>query len=101
MSPDDRRVVSASADTALKVWDLAHGHQQWVAEVAMTPDGKWLVSAAAHTLLNVWELERGAIVVTCTGASPLTCCAVAADSRTVIAGENLGRAQMVHLEGVS
>jgi WD40 repeat protein len=89
--------------------DLAHGtdlrtlqgYQQWVAEVTMTPDGKWLISAAADTLLNVWEPERGEIVVTCTGASPLMCYAVAADSRTVIVGEQSGRAQMLHLEEVS
>jgi WD40 repeat protein len=48
VSPDGRRIVSASSDNNLQVWDLAtgqpiatlHGHTAWASACAVTPDGE-------------------------------------------------------------
>ncbi|HEX6020720.1 MAG TPA: hypothetical protein VFZ00_01910, partial [Solirubrobacter sp.] len=54
VTPDGRRVVSASEDRTLKVWDLASrraeatlvGHGAVVTACAVTPDGRRVVSAS-------------------------------------------------------
>ncbi|MBN2003977.1 MAG: CHAT domain-containing protein, partial [Anaerolineae bacterium] len=68
VTPDGQRVVSASGDHTLKVWDLESGaelhtltgHTDDVRAVAVTPDGQWAVSASRDKTLKVWDLESGA-----------------------------------------
>jgi WD40 repeat protein len=65
VTPDGKRVISASFDRTLKVWDLEtggllrtmEGHRQ-VSCLAVTSDGKQVVSGSDHTL-TVWDLETG------------------------------------------
>ena len=64
VSPDGRRVVTASNDRTLKVWELESGRELqtlsgnagWVRAVALTPDPWRAVSASADRTLKVWEL---------------------------------------------
>ncbi|WP_160111608.1 hypothetical protein [Tolypothrix sp. NIES-4075] len=52
--PDGQRVISASNDNTLKIWDLEsgavlstlEGHTDWVKAVAITPDGRLAISAS-------------------------------------------------------
>jgi WD40 repeat protein len=54
VTPDGQRIISASHDHTLKVWDFAarkrlftlRGHTDWVTAVAVTPDGRFAVSAS-------------------------------------------------------
>ena len=54
VTPDGRRVVSASEDKTLKIWDLEsgrtfatlEGHADGVRACAVTPDGRRVVSAS-------------------------------------------------------
>ena len=75
MTPDGRRVVSASADKTLKVWDLEtgrelatlEGHAACVTACAVTPDGRRVVSASGDETLKVWDLETGRELATLEG----------------------------------
>jgi WD40 repeat protein len=67
VSADGKRVVSASADGTLIVWDLVEDipHRTLAScggpiyHVAVTPDGRRAVSASEDTELVVWDLTSG------------------------------------------
>ena len=75
VTPDGRRVVSASSDKTLKVWDLntgrvlatLEGHTRGVRSCAISPDGKHVVSASADKTLKLWDLDAGRVVMTLEG----------------------------------
>jgi WD40 repeat protein len=67
MSPDGRRIISASEDASIKVFDLdrgtniynLHGHSKKVNAVVVTPDGQRLISASHDKTLKIWDLQTG------------------------------------------
>jgi hypothetical protein len=99
VTPDGRRVVSASWDDTLKVWELEtgqelatlEGHGDSVTGCAVTPDGRRVVSASGDNTLKVWELETGQELATLEGHGAwVTGCAVTPDGRRVVSasGDN-------------
>jgi hypothetical protein len=93
VTPDGRRMVSASGDRTLKVWDLGigallvtlTGHTNWVSACAVTPDGRRVVSASGDRTLKVWDLRTGALLATLEGhALDVSACAVTPDGRRVV-----------------
>ena len=75
------------------------GHSSVVDGVAITPDGKKAVSASSDNTLKVWNLETGKEIVTFIGDSIISCCAIAPDGLTIVAGESSGRIHFLRLEG--
>jgi WD40 repeat protein len=96
VTPDGRRVVSASADETLKVWDLEtghllatlEGHAYGVWACAVTPDGGRVVSASADHTLKVWDLKTYTCLVTHRGDPPYV--AVATSTTAIVAGDSVG-----------
>ena len=67
LTPDGKRLVSASADATLRLWDLQsgrtlhtlEGHGAGVWSVAGTPDGTRAVSASFDATVRLWDLDSG------------------------------------------
>jgi WD40 repeat protein len=76
-SPDGRFVVSGSADSSVKIWDLETGRELWtlpeheaaVKSVAYSPDGRHIVSGAADYSIKLWDVETGEELGSLTGHS--------------------------------
>src|SRR5262249_46459083 len=66
-SPDGRLVLTASADGAVRVWDLASGrlavpplaHHEPITHAAFAPDGRVAVTAGDDRAARLWDLASG------------------------------------------
>jgi WD40 repeat protein len=66
-----RRIISASEDRELEVWDVASGsraaalkgHTDWVSSVSASPEGELAVSASDDSTLKIWRLGGGKLKV--------------------------------------
>jgi WD40 repeat protein len=107
VTPDGRRVVSASSDRTLKIWDLEsgrvlatlEGHHREVTGCAVTPDGRCMVSASEDGTLKVWDLESGRALATLEGHDRgVSGCAVTPDGRRVVSASWDGTLRIWDLE---
>ncbi|XXY54588.1 AAA family ATPase [Sorangium sp. So ce269] len=97
VSPDGQRIVSASWDRTLKVWDLAsgkllstlEGHSDRVNACAVSPDGQRIVSASSDSTLKVWDLASGKLLSTLEGHSDrVNACAVSPDGQRIVSASS-------------
>jgi WD40 repeat protein len=74
-SPDGQKIVSASWDQTVRIWDAAtgdcqstmKGHSGDVNSAAFSPDGLKIVSASDDKTIRVWDLASGNCDQTMTG----------------------------------
>jgi len=91
-SPDGQRIVSASYDFTLKVWDAESGavrrtlagHGDPVSACAFSPDGRRIVSASMDSTLRVWDAGSGAELRRQTGFPWFKACAFSPDGRRMV-----------------
>jgi WD40 repeat protein len=92
---DGEKIVSASEDGTLKIWNLNSGiaiktikaHDNYVTAVALTPDGKRAISASFDQTLKVWDIETGQALFTLIGHTKiLKAVAITPDGKQVISG---------------
>jgi WD40 repeat protein len=76
-SPDGSKLASASADRAVRLWNVGtgqveqtlEGHSGWVQSVAFSPDGSKLASASRDRTVRLWNVGTGQVEQTLEGHS--------------------------------
>lgn len=69
ITPDNKRILTASDDTTLRLWDIKSGkllstyggHTNIVSSVVIHPNGKNIISSSFDTTLRLWELDSGGL----------------------------------------
>jgi WD40 repeat protein len=96
-SPDGSRIVSASDDKTLKLWDAKTGaalatlagHTNRVGACAFSPDGSRIVSASRDKTLKLWDAQTGAALATLRGHTHFVlACAFSPDGSRIVSASN-------------
>lgn len=66
-SPNGELIVSASADSTLRIWDVKtgtilnsiKGHSDTVISVSFSPDGKKIISLSNDGTVKIWDVDTG------------------------------------------
>jgi WD40 repeat protein/serine/threonine protein kinase len=92
-SPDSQRIVSASFDKTVRVWNadgrgepvVLRGHDDVVVSAAFSPDGRHIVSASFDKTVRVWNVDgRGEPVVLRGHGYPVISAAFSSDGQRIV-----------------
>jgi WD40 repeat protein len=70
LTSDNKYIVSASKDHALRIWDLdtgeairtLRGHDGSVNSIALTSDDQYIVSCSSDATVRIWDFDTGEII---------------------------------------
>ncbi len=94
---DGSRIVSASPDGRLGVWDSTtggqlqsiRGHSDLVRCVVFSWDGKWIISGGDDDIIRIWDSDTGEELFSLCGHSkPVLSVAVSSDMRRIASGSS-------------
>lgn len=102
---DGQRVITASQDRTLKLWELSALENSLqevrsapIVACAMTPDEKTLVYASVDGSLKTRDLESGKISAALEGhENPVTSCAISVNGKRVASGTEDGKLRIWYL----
>jgi len=68
-SPDGKKIITASEDNTLKVWDISgkllhtlKGHFAGIKTVAITPNSNLIISGSEDYNIRIWDIETGRLL---------------------------------------
>ena len=83
---DGQRLVSASDDGSVRIWDLetkkelttlAHGLRPPLSGIAYNPDGEWIVAYGQDGAIHVWDAATDELIRdVCESSAPITAIAL-------------------------
>ena len=85
ISPDVRKLATASCDRTVKIWNLDNyhceqelrGHNKWVWDAVFSVDAAYLVTASSDHTARLWDVERGTDIRQFKGhTKAAVCCAL-------------------------
>jgi WD40 repeat protein len=101
LTPDNRKVVGATIDGSLRLWEIESGrellrfsgHEGIVLRVAVSPNGRFLASAGSDRTVRLWDIESGKELRVLKGhEGAVFAVAFSPDGRQLISGSSDGTA---------
>lgn len=92
-NPGGTRIVSASSDKTVRVWDarkgdellVLSGHKAPIQSVAVSPDGRWIATASWDKTVRIWDARTGKNLHVLEGhESPLNSVAFTPDGKQIM-----------------